>query len=197
TQVVRIVPTASAPSPLNFYFNVIGTSTNANATITGLQSTANIKVGMVVSGTNIPAGATVIAVGATTVTLSANATAAGSTGAWIFSPVATVTGAAGGPLTVTFSGGLSSRDAQQIVGSSANKLIATSTQGKGPSANDVVTHLRSIAALSATNANTSLVTGSVTVTGSAPYYTITYGATLGARPLGAAGLLTGATAGTG
>src|SRR4029079_11829793 len=79
----------------------------------------------------------------------------------------------------------------------ANTLIATSTQGKGPSANDVVTHLRSIAALSATNANTSLVTGSVTVTGSAPYYTITYGATLGARPLGAAGLLTGATAGTG
>jgi autotransporter-associated beta strand protein len=53
------------------------TATNAN--ITGLTSTADLVVGMGISGTNIPANATITAVtGPTSITISANAAAAGA-----------------------------------------------------------------------------------------------------------------------
>ena len=56
-----------------------GTTTNASASVTGLSTTAGLFVGMAVSGTNVPAGATVATItSATAITLSANATGAGT-----------------------------------------------------------------------------------------------------------------------
>jgi hypothetical protein len=54
-------------------------TTNGSAVITGLVSTSEIGVGAVVSGTNIPANATVLSVdSATQITISANATGTGT-----------------------------------------------------------------------------------------------------------------------
>ncbi|MBL8032073.1 MAG: hypothetical protein JNJ69_00120 [Leptospiraceae bacterium] len=58
-----------------------GTTTNGNANITGLSSASgNLAVGMTVTGTGIPAGATITAVATngTQITISANATANGT-----------------------------------------------------------------------------------------------------------------------
>lgn len=55
------------------------TRTNASATITGIQDTSGLTVGMAVSGTGIPVGATIATiVSATSITISANATASGT-----------------------------------------------------------------------------------------------------------------------
>ena len=53
-----------------------GDTTSADATVTGLASTANLFVGMAVSGAGIPANATILSItNSTTIELSANATA--------------------------------------------------------------------------------------------------------------------------
>lgn len=53
-----------------------GTTTSGSASITGLTSTSDMRVGMAVSGAGIPTGTTISAItGSTTLTLSANATA--------------------------------------------------------------------------------------------------------------------------
>jgi len=57
-----------------------GNTTINSPVITGLSSTANLAVGMQVTGSGIPAGATIIAIqSATAITLSANATGTAST----------------------------------------------------------------------------------------------------------------------
>jgi hypothetical protein len=54
-------------------------NTNSNTTVSGLSSTANVAVGMSVSGTNIPAGATVVSIPtATSIVISAAATGTGA-----------------------------------------------------------------------------------------------------------------------
>ncbi len=56
-----------------------GTLTSGSPTITGFSDTSKMSAGMLVSGTGIPAGATVVSVdSATQITISANATASGS-----------------------------------------------------------------------------------------------------------------------
>lgn len=56
-----------------------GTTTNGSAVVTGLTDTSQLIVGMEVSGTGIPGGATISSINsATQVTLSANATASGT-----------------------------------------------------------------------------------------------------------------------
>jgi len=56
-----------------------GTTTNGSAVITGLADTSQLIVGMEVSGTGIPGGATISSINSVTqVTLSANATASGT-----------------------------------------------------------------------------------------------------------------------
>lgn len=53
-----------------------GNTTNANATISGIPSTAALSIGMKVVGAGIPAGAAILTIAsATSVTISANATA--------------------------------------------------------------------------------------------------------------------------
>lgn len=67
----------SAANRLNV--TLTGNTTNANATISGLSSTAGLSEGMSVFGTGIPAGATIATiVSATSITISANATANGT-----------------------------------------------------------------------------------------------------------------------
>lgn len=57
---------------------VTGDTTNANATITNVSSTANIKVGQYIAGTNIPYGSIVLSKTVNTIVLSKNATGTGS-----------------------------------------------------------------------------------------------------------------------
>lgn len=60
-------------------FVLTGNTTNASATISNISSTANLQVGMIVEGTGIPAGATIVSiVNATSITISINATATGT-----------------------------------------------------------------------------------------------------------------------
>jgi hypothetical protein len=56
----------------------VGTTTSGSAIVTGMASTTGLVVGMFVEGTGIPTGATINAVAANQITLSANATASGT-----------------------------------------------------------------------------------------------------------------------
>jgi hypothetical protein len=52
-----------------------GDTTNANATVSDVADTSDIEVGMIVTGSGIPAGTTVLSVGASSFTMNKNATA--------------------------------------------------------------------------------------------------------------------------
>lgn len=56
-------------------FSLEGDTTSANAILTNITDTSGTEVGMVVTGTGIPTDTTVLSFTATTITLSANATA--------------------------------------------------------------------------------------------------------------------------
>ena len=59
-------------------YTMTGALTSSSSFVTGLQSTATLKVGMTISGTNIPSGTTVATINsATSFTMSANATGSG------------------------------------------------------------------------------------------------------------------------
>ena len=63
----------------SFAATVTGTTTSGSAIVTGISSTAGMQVGQSVSGTGIPSGTTIASVNSgTQITLSADATAAGS-----------------------------------------------------------------------------------------------------------------------
>jgi hypothetical protein len=80
----------SVPTPPT---GITGTTASSSPTITALSSTTGILVGMAVSGTGVPTGATVISiVPGTSITLSANATASGTTVALTFSLAYTLLG---------------------------------------------------------------------------------------------------------
>jgi hypothetical protein len=55
-----------------------GVTTSGNPVVTGISNTANLLIGMSVTGTGIPLGATVVSVATNSVTLTANATASGN-----------------------------------------------------------------------------------------------------------------------
>jgi hypothetical protein len=55
------------------------TTTSGNTGLTGVSSTTGLLVGQVVSGTGIPANATITGISGTTVTISSAATASGQT----------------------------------------------------------------------------------------------------------------------
>jgi hypothetical protein len=78
TAVLRPIMTGAAG------FAASGTTASGSASVTGLASTAAMQVGQSVSGSGIPAGATIQAINSgTAITLSANATAAGTPSLWI------------------------------------------------------------------------------------------------------------------
>ena len=78
----------AAPSSPGEPVALIGVITSGQATVTGLSSTSGLVTGMGVAGVGIPAGATILAItGATTLTLSANATATNIVAALTFNPV--------------------------------------------------------------------------------------------------------------
>ena len=56
-------------------FTLVGDTTISNATLTNIPDTAGTEVGMVVTGTGIPADTTVLSFTATTIVMSANASA--------------------------------------------------------------------------------------------------------------------------
>lgn len=64
--------------------SVTGTTTNGSAIITAMSSVTGLYVGQAISGTGIPAGAVIVSVGTTTVTISANATSGNSSEALTF-----------------------------------------------------------------------------------------------------------------
>ncbi len=85
--------TSSATSLLNYIgtLTLTGTTTNNNAAISGLASTAGLLFGMGVSGTGIPTGATIAAItSGTSITITSNATASG-TPSLTFSPINALT----------------------------------------------------------------------------------------------------------
>jgi hypothetical protein len=65
-------------------YSTTGTTDGSTTSITAIPSTASILVGMPVSGTGIPAGATVTSVAATSITISLPTTAAGTGVALVF-----------------------------------------------------------------------------------------------------------------
>jgi hypothetical protein len=90
------LPTTSTSKTLRVTNNTTavvtaGNTTNGSAAVTGISSTASLAVGMAVSGTGIPAGATVAEItSSTAVTLSAAATATGSAVSLTYQWVASV-----------------------------------------------------------------------------------------------------------
>lgn len=70
---------------------ITGNTTNGSATISNMETTYGLTVGMSVSGTGIPAGATIASiVSRKSITISANATATGSTVSLTFSRTRTL-----------------------------------------------------------------------------------------------------------
>lgn len=93
----------TAAGVLNVVMN--GTTTNGSATITGLSSTANLAVGMTVSGSTIPSGRTIASiVSSTSVTLNSGTSVTAGTGSLRFGVVDGATlGAKGGAAVHTLS----------------------------------------------------------------------------------------------
>ncbi len=70
---------------------ITGTTTSGSASVTGLSSTSGLAPGMIVSGTGIAAGSVILTVDtASSITLSANATASGSNSLTFNTAIATV-----------------------------------------------------------------------------------------------------------
>lgn len=113
----------------------VGTTVNGSPTLSTLGTLTGIKTGMAVTGTGIPASTYVTAIGTNTITLSNNATAAGTGIALTFQNYypytdITVSGSfSGGSFVVTFGGGtivnfnpVSSAQPQALMTVAANSL---------------------------------------------------------------------------
>src|SRR5206468_9829971 len=114
-----------------------------NTTLSNLSSTANLFVGMGVSGPGIQPNTTVTAIASgTSVTLSAAATATQTGGSYTFSG-----------FVITFGGSLAGVNVNQIgvanVSGGPTFTLATSAEGGKLTAADVLKNLRTIPALSA------------------------------------------------
>jgi len=141
-----------------------GTTAVGSAQITGFASTTGLQPGMLISGTNIPAGAYIISVDSgTQVTMSVNATVAGATG--------TVTGQA-----QNFFG----HTVPTAVLNIQSGVVRVDRHGSLGSPLDTTTVQNGAVLLGANNAN-QIITGSVTLKDGA-----TLGATINAFTLGAA-----------
>lgn len=84
--IFRSAPSIQIPFKILTPSNFTATTTSGSPTLSGVSSIVNLQVGQNVSGSGIPAGAYITAIGASTVTLSANATA--SAGGVTISPIA-------------------------------------------------------------------------------------------------------------
>jgi hypothetical protein len=71
-------PTAAANALAAYTLVTTGTTTSGSSDITAVASTTGAQVGMGISGTGIPAGSTITAIGTGTFTISAAATASGT-----------------------------------------------------------------------------------------------------------------------
>jgi hypothetical protein len=120
-------------------FSTTGTTTNGSIAVTGLASTANILYGQAVSGTNIPAGTTVLSVVVSTLYLSNAATGSGS-------------------VTLTFAAGLVTS-----MSSTANLQVGMALTGTGIPAVTATVPETTIAAI---NGSTLVLSQSATATGS-------------------------------
>lgn len=80
--------------------SVTGTTTSGSASITAISpGITGISAGMPISGTGIPVGATVLTATGTTLTISANATATGTTVALTVSPFIRIGECSAGPVS--------------------------------------------------------------------------------------------------
>jgi hypothetical protein len=71
-------PTAAANALVAYTLVTTGTTTTGSSDITAVASTTGAQVGMSISGTGIPTGSTITAIGTGTLTISAAATASGT-----------------------------------------------------------------------------------------------------------------------
>jgi hypothetical protein len=69
---------AAIGGTLTLLVGATGTTASGSNIVTSMSSVAGLNVGALVTGTGIPAGTVITAIGTTTITLSANATASGS-----------------------------------------------------------------------------------------------------------------------
>jgi hypothetical protein len=123
-----------------------GTTAASSPSITSVASTAGVVVGMNISGTGIPAGVTVLAFTANTITLSANATASG-----------TVTLTINSMTTITTTGNTTSGSTSiASVGSTAGVVLGMGISGAGIPVGTTVT---------AFTANTITLSANATATG--------------------------------
>ncbi|MBM3962576.1 MAG: hypothetical protein FJ306_11835, partial [Planctomycetes bacterium] len=70
---------AAIASDLQGGWNFVGTRTSGSPVITGVSNLGPVQVGDFLSGTGIPAGATVVSISGSDITMSANATSSGTT----------------------------------------------------------------------------------------------------------------------
>jgi len=78
TRVLGGLITGTSLNPIGVFTSVAATITNGSATITMAATDTQIGAGQLVTGTGIPSGATVVSIATTTLTISAPATANGS-----------------------------------------------------------------------------------------------------------------------
>jgi large repetitive protein len=135
---------------------LVGNTTINSATVTGLSSTAQLAVGMQVSGSGIPAGTTILAINsASSITLSANATATGS-------PTLTFT------IQLAYNASAAQIQAYlqslSTVGNQGGQ-ISVNVQSVNPGANDTQSFFVPNAATSATNFGLSFGSGIANNTG--------------------------------
>lgn len=87
----RLINTAGSPTEAHeqgtitkAFSMTTSSSTAANGNVLNFSSTSSVTVGQAISGIGIPVGTTVVAVGATTVTMSVSSTSGVSSGATIY-----------------------------------------------------------------------------------------------------------------
>jgi fibronectin-binding autotransporter adhesin len=113
----------------------IGTTTSGSNSITGLTSTSDLAVGMLITGTGIPANATITAINsATQITISGNATATGTPS---LSPVGVTSLTKTGAGTVLLSGANNYTGTTRVfegtlrvTGNNGNKFYEVGSQGR-------------------------------------------------------------------
>ena len=178
--------TATGTNSATYTFGKSGTTTIATNQITGI-STSGINVGDLITGTGIPAGTTVTAIGTNTVTMSNNATATGTNSAtYTFGKPGTTTN---GSKTITVASTTGIKMGDTITGTG----IPTGTTVTGIDTTTNTVKISKKATLTGTNTDTYGLSTSGATTG--PSSLITVASTTGIK-VGDAVTGTGILAGT-